>query len=189
MSERPLTARQQRFVAEYLISGNGTQAAIKAGYSAHTANVTAAQTLAKPYIQAALAVKQAKVFKKLELTHERVTNEIARLAFFDPRDLFHPDGTPKQINELSDDTAACISGLEVVEMYAGTGPNQVITGAIKKYKIADKNSALEKAAKILGLFEKDNSQNGGALADVIKGFLGQLHSNGGSRLPLAPPQT
>jgi len=49
-----LTAQQSRFVDEYLIDLNGTQAAIRAGYSAKTANVKAAQLLAKVNIQEAI---------------------------------------------------------------------------------------------------------------------------------------
>ena len=43
---KKLGARQQRFVDEYLIDLNGTQAAIRAGYSPNTANEIAAQNLA-----------------------------------------------------------------------------------------------------------------------------------------------
>lgn len=54
-----MTPRQQKFCDEYLISGNGTDAAIKAGYSAKTAKQMASENLAKPdlksYIEAQLA--------------------------------------------------------------------------------------------------------------------------------------
>lgn len=47
-----LTAKQQRFIAEYLIDPNATQAAIKAGYSKKTARMIGAENLTKPYIKA-----------------------------------------------------------------------------------------------------------------------------------------
>lgn len=54
-----MTPRQQKFCDEYLISGNATDAAIKAGYSAKTAKQIASENLAKPdlkaYIEAQLA--------------------------------------------------------------------------------------------------------------------------------------
>lgn len=58
-SPRPLTPKQQRFVEEYLIEPNATQAAIKAGYSEHTAKEMGAENLTKPHIAAALAAHRA----------------------------------------------------------------------------------------------------------------------------------
>lgn len=46
-----LTLKQQRFADEYIIAGNATQAAIKAGYSKKTAKVIANENLTKPYIK------------------------------------------------------------------------------------------------------------------------------------------
>lgn len=56
---RPLTPKQQRFVEEYLIDLNATQAAIRAGYSAKTASVIAAENLAKPNVAAAVQAAMA----------------------------------------------------------------------------------------------------------------------------------
>ena len=53
----PLTAKQDRFVAEYLIDLNATQAAIRAGYSVKTASETGYENLRKPQI--AEAIKDA----------------------------------------------------------------------------------------------------------------------------------
>lgn len=47
-----LTAKQQRFVDEYLVDLNATQAAIRAGYSKKTARQIAKENLTKPYIKA-----------------------------------------------------------------------------------------------------------------------------------------
>lgn len=47
-----LTIKQQRFADEYIISGNATDAAIKAGYSQKTARSVGAENLTKPYIKA-----------------------------------------------------------------------------------------------------------------------------------------
>ena len=77
-----LTAKQQRFVAEYLIDGNATQSAIRAGYSKATAKQIGAENLTKPYVAAALAAKQAKINEKLEITAEKVLRDLeeARIA-------------------------------------------------------------------------------------------------------------
>lgn len=56
-----LTLKQQRFVDEYIISGNATQAAIKAGYSKKTAKQSGAENLAKPYLKAAIEKRNAEI--------------------------------------------------------------------------------------------------------------------------------
>lgn len=45
-----LTVKQQKFADEYIISGNATQAALKAGYSKKTAKQMGAENLSKPYL-------------------------------------------------------------------------------------------------------------------------------------------
>lgn len=59
--KKNLTQKQQRFVDEYIISGNATQAAIKAGYSKKTAKQSGAENLAKPYLKAAIEKRNAEI--------------------------------------------------------------------------------------------------------------------------------
>ena len=176
-----LLPKQAKFVAEYLISGNATQAAIHAGYSPKTAYKIGAENLQKPQIASLLAEKTSVIAARqderlaaMELTKERVQREIARISFFDPRKMFDQDGKPLAITELDDDTAACIVGLDVLEEWEGSGPDRVLVGHVKKYKIADKNSALDKAAKILGMFEQDNLQKVSPMADMATAALLQM---------------
>lgn len=56
-----LTLKQERFIDEYIISGNATQAAIKAGYSKRTAKQTGTENLAKPYLKAELDRRNAEI--------------------------------------------------------------------------------------------------------------------------------
>ncbi|HEM4424774.1 terminase small subunit [Streptococcus suis] len=49
-----LTLKQQKFIDEYIISGNATDAAIKAGYSERTAGMVGFENLKKPYIKSAI---------------------------------------------------------------------------------------------------------------------------------------
>ena len=98
---------------------------------------------------------------------ERVLLEASRIALFDPRKLFRDDGSPKPINELDDDTAAALAGLDVVEEFEGSGEDRVFVGYTKKYKVADKNSAIEKLFKHHGLYERDNEQRTNPLAELL----------------------
>ena len=56
-----LTQKQRRFIDEYIISGNATQAAIKAGYSKKTAAVTATENLRNPNIKAEIEKRNAEI--------------------------------------------------------------------------------------------------------------------------------
>ena len=167
-----LTVKQRLFVAEYLKDRNGTQAAIRAGYSPKTAGSQAFDLLQKPEVQAQIEQFVAKAEEKVGLSIERTLREVARLAYFDPRKLLNDDGSPKPITELDDDTAACLAGLDIQEVYEGSGADRVFVGYVKKYKIADKNSALDKAMKHLGLFEKDNAQKVDPFAELLAAIQG-----------------
>lgn len=142
-----LTAKQEAFVREYLIDLNATQAAIRAGYSAHTAKAIGSENLTKPDVAQAIQEAKASRASATGITAERVLLELSRIAFFDPRTLLNDDGSAKPVNELSDDTAAAIAGLDLQELHTEDG----VSGVVKKYKIADKNTALTNALRHLGL--------------------------------------
>lgn len=170
-----LNARQERFVLEYAISNNATQSAITAGYSERTAASQGHDLLKKPEIAAALATLRARAVERAELTQELVLRELKRLVLFDPRSLFDEAGAPLPVHRLGPEAAAAIAGLEVVTK----GNAEMGFGEVLKYRIADKNSAIEKAMRHLGMFERDNRQQS-PLAEIMA-----LVQQQGSRLPLA----
>ena len=151
-----LTPKQQLFVAEYLVDFNATAAYQRAGYKAHarSAAVNAARLLTNADIAAEIEQKQQKLLQKVELTAEKVLQEVARIAFFDIRKMFDADGNPIPVHLLDADTAAVIAGIDVSEEFDGKGEDRKIVGYVKKYKMADKNSALDKALKVLGLMRE-----------------------------------
>ncbi|WP_035350839.1 terminase small subunit [Edaphobacter aggregans] len=153
MTDNKLTPKQDRFVAEYIANGmNATRAAISAGYSAKTANEQGSRLLANVSVAAVVDAKKAKILGKLEITAEKVLQEIAKIAFLDPRKLFASDGSLIPIHELDDNTAASIAGLEVNEMFEGQGDQKHAFGLCKKIKIADKGQNLERLGRYLKLF-------------------------------------
>ena len=88
----PLTSRQARFVAEYLIDSNATQAAIRAGYSARSAAEQGYDNLRKPQIAAAIAAGKARQLADAGLTAARVLEALGRVAFSDISMFWRPDG-------------------------------------------------------------------------------------------------
>ncbi|MGJ3757717.1 terminase small subunit [Limosilactobacillus fermentum] len=72
--------KQQRFVDEYIISGNATQAAIKAGYSKKTANRIATENLSKPVIKTAIDQRNAEIQSEKTMDMQEVMELLASIA-------------------------------------------------------------------------------------------------------------
>ena len=175
-----LTEKQRRFVAEYLVDLNATQAAIRAGYSRKTAHVTGHETLKKPEVSAAVQASMAARAERTNITQDRVLQELARIAFFDLRKLYREDGSMKSPDEWDDDTAAAMSGLDIQEEFGpddttveledqpGGGKlkrstaRKVLLGYTKKAKVFDKTAALTLAMRHLGML-KDKLEHSGAV--------------------------
>ena len=137
-----LTPKQQRFVEEYLVDLNATQAAIRAGYSEKSAARISVELLNKTQVQKSIEKAQAKRAERTEVTADRVVTELAKIAFADPRDLMEwgPDGLVlKDCRTIPDAAAAAVS--EVSESNDGI-----------KLKKLDKLKALELLGRHLGMF-------------------------------------
>lgn len=150
-----LEPRQQRFVDEYLVDLNGTQAYMRAepGTTEKSARTLACRMLAKVNVQEKIATERAKTAARLGLTRERALAEYAKLAFFDMRQAYHESGALKLPHELDEVTAAAIAGYETVEMDGGgkdAPPLQV-----RKVKWADKRAALDSIMKAQGWNKSD----------------------------------
>jgi len=149
-----LTLKQKRFVQEYLVDLNATQAAIRAGYSKRSSSAIANETLAKPEIKAAIAEAMEKRGKRVGIDQDRTLLEIGRLAFSDVRQLFEGNRL-KSVHELDDHTAAAVASVKVVTRPTG------VEGEVEyvhEIKLWPKAPALDMAGRHIGLFEKDNSQ-------------------------------
>jgi phage terminase small subunit len=165
-SETPLNPKQTRFVAEFLVDLNATQAAIRTGYSARTASVQGARLLANAKFAAAVAAGQSKALSKIELTAERVLEELGRLAFVDPRKFFDEQGNLKSVATLDTETAAALEEFVLLKenLVAGDGKRDTVY----RVKWADKLRALELLAKRFGLVkEKVEVTFAGELAERL----------------------
>lgn len=161
-----LTAKQERFVEEYLVDLNATQAAIRAGYSERTAYTMGHQTKNLPHIAAAIAARRATLSDKAGITTERVLAELAKIGFSDIRKMFTPGGNLLPIAELDDDAAACLSSVEVVTRRAPGGEEAEVEH-VAKIKLWDKKGALVDIGKHLGMFTEKvelTGKDGGPIA-------------------------
>lgn len=161
-----LTPRQERFVQEYLIDLNATQAAIRAGYSAKTAEVQGPRLLGNVRVSSAIADATDARARRTQITQDRVLQELGRIAFFDIRRLYNDDGTLKSPHELDDDAAAVLSAIEVTESLVGDDAKLTST---KKAKVFDKGNALTLAMRHLGMLKdkiEHSGPNGGPITTV-----------------------
>lgn len=146
-----LTPKQERFVQEYLIDLNATQAANRAGY--REPNKQGPRLLVNVGIQAAIAARQQKTAKKYELTNELIIRSIVQELEFDPARLYDSEGRLLPITELPEDVRMALTSVEFEQHGSPDAPIYV-----RKVKWAQRHNAREQAMKHLGLFEKDNKQ-------------------------------
>ena len=143
---RKLTDKQQRFVDEYLIDLNATQACIRAGYSVKTANEQGSQNLAKLSIQEAIAKEMAERSKRTGINQDRIVMELARIAFINPQNLINTkDASVRQ--GATEDDLACIQSVKVKTMHGDKGST-----VEREIKLNDKMKALELLGKHLGMW-------------------------------------
>lgn len=169
-----LTGKQQRFVEEYLVDLNATQAAIRAGYSERTAYSIGEENLRKPEIAKALESARAELSARTEITQDMVLRELAKIGFADIRKAVNwranvtgmvqeDDGTERlavtnevcliDSDKLDDATAAAVAEV-----------SQTAQGGLK-VKLHDKQAALVNIGRHLGMF-KDKVEHSGGVALV-----------------------
>ena len=74
------TFRQDRFVSEYLVDLNATRAAIRAGYSEHTADVQASRLLRNVQVKTAILAKQQETEQRLQLQRDDIIKGLVLVA-------------------------------------------------------------------------------------------------------------
>lgn len=155
-----LTGKQERFCVEYLIDGNGTRAAIEAGYSVASASAIAYDNLSKPEIKTFIDRRQREIVRKAEVTAVRVVQELALIAFANMRDymIVLPDGSRSlDLDAISRDEAAALA--EVTYTESGNGDS---LRRSTKFKLHSKLQALELLGKTLGMFISSKVEHTGA---------------------------
>lgn len=188
-----ITKKQQTFVDEYLIDLNGTQAAIRAGYSKRTASEQASRLLANVKVQAVIQEKMKEREKRTGITADRVLKQLEKIAFSDMKDFMSWE-TVRQVteyqevwvdDEVDEETGKpgkVLKNLPVVSQFTrinmktsdevdGTIIQEVKEenrgGSIShSIKLNDRMKALELLGKHLGMF-KENVNITGNLVTIV----------------------
>lgn len=151
-----MTEAQKRFCNEFLIDLNATRA-YKVAYpnckKDETARANGSRLLTKANIQEYVAEKMKEREQRTEVTQDMVIKELAKIAFFNPKNIFEDNNTLKNIVSLDDDIASVITSVETLEEYDGYGEDREKIGNTTKVKLADKMKALEMLGRHLGMFK------------------------------------
>lgn len=139
-----LTARQERFVEEYMIDLDAKNAAIRAGYSARSAKTLGPRLTKMKNVAARIEEEKARRARRTGITAERVLRELAQLAFFDAsKCLGMLNGDMEKMEELERETAS-IAAIKIGK--AGI-----------EIRFHDKTRALELLGRHMGIFREENA--------------------------------
>ena len=149
-----LSPRRQRFVDEYLVDLNAKQAAIRAGYSAKTAEVCGPRLLRNAQIADAVIARQAKRGERTEITVDRVVRELAVMGLSDIGEVIDFTGPEPRLRpacEIPERARRALASVTVKRTVEGHGdaaqPVEIIA-----FKLWPKDSALDLLGKHLGMF-------------------------------------
>lgn len=165
-----LTEKQKRFVEEYLIDLNATQAYKRAGYSVKndvTARVEGNKLLTKPNIQQRIKELREEQSKRTQITADMVLNELAAIAFSDRTTIakVNSDGMVElsETDKLPAEVKKSISGIK--EGKFGV--------EVSSY---DKVKALELLGKHLGVFDDNKTKDTEKVIEKLDEVLGGIKS-------------
>jgi len=165
-----LTPKQAIFIAEFLVDGNATRAAIAAGYAQASADVTGSKLLKRKHVSAAIAERRARRVMKLEEHAELIDQELRNAVTLDVGRFYDEAGARIPIHRLPEDVRKAISVFE--DETRGTTH-------IQRVKLLDKLRAIELLGKRSGLFI-DHLQHDGkvTLEQLVCGHGGSEDSTG-----------
>jgi phage terminase small subunit len=176
-----LNDQQQRFCLEYLKDMNGTQAAVRAGYSEKTACEQAARLLANVKVLTRVQELRDSQIKRLQVDGDQILRELMRLGYCDVRSIYNEDGSVKHPTEWPDALAAAVASIEVYEEFefhqggfhcegCGRKATKELVGQTKKVKFWNKPQSLELLGKHKTLFSDRVVHEGKiTLEDLVTG--------------------
>ena len=157
-----VTEQQERFIQEYLVDLNATQAAKRAGYSQKTAYSQGQRLLKHVVIAARLAEARREWAERVGITQDAVLSELAAIGFSRASTFLRstPDGdVVVDISDITDLESAAIKSVETTKTTTGGGDTGRDVQEITKTKIIlhDKRLPLRDIGQHLGMFEGDKN--------------------------------
>ena len=140
------------FVAEYIKDFNGTQAAIRAGYSAKSAAQQASRLLTNAKIAEMIAAAIKARTERVEIDADWLLNRLKQEAIADIAEIYGDDGELLPVSEWPlIFRQGLVAGIDVEEIFEGTGKDRVKIGEMKKVRLSDRAKRLEMIGKHVGV--------------------------------------
>lgn len=162
-----ITDQQKVFGREYMKDFNGTQAAIRAGYSKKSAGEQAVRLLGNVNVQKFIKSLQGKAAYKHEELADQIVQELKKIGFSDISQFLDSENAIKDISKLPPELSTCVESIKKTETEFGGEDNGGTKTSIQ-FKLHSKLDALEKLAKYVGLYEADNRQRGAVITVNIE---------------------
>ena len=141
---------------------NAPRAYANAGFHVKTlkdkstsASASANRILKDIKVRARLRELQERQLRRLDVTADRVIQEMGRIAFSDVRKVVGQNGEILDTSQWDDHTAAAVAGMETEKLFEGKGKDRTFVGYTQKIKLWDKNTALGNLAKHFKLLSDD----------------------------------
>jgi phage terminase small subunit len=165
---RGLSPKQQRFVEEYLIDLNATQAAIRAGYSEKTAQPASSRLLSNVMVQAAIQEAMRARSERTQITADSVLKELALVGFSSIGNVLDFSGQMVRLRaakDISEEAQRALASMKVKRHVESNGDDAKEV-EILEFRMCDKISALEKLGRHLKLFTDVHEHQGAISANV-----------------------
>lgn len=147
-----LTPKQERFVAEYLVDLNATQAAIRAGYSEASAEQQGARLLSNAKVREVVDRARAERSEKTAINAQWVLERLAAEATADIADLYDSEGRILPVHQWPLIwRQGLVQGIEVEELWDGRGEERKRVGTLRKIKLDNRIKRLELIGKHIGV--------------------------------------
>lgn len=153
---KPLTPQQMRFCEIYVKTGNASQSYVDAGYKAKDGDVAsacAARLLSSASVSLYVKQLQNKVSQKHEVSRDRIIGELVKVAFANMSEVVEIDDKGKPVIKKNANLDA-LDSISSSESYSDTGYSKSFS--VKK---SDKIKAMEMLCKLLGLYDKEDTES------------------------------
>ena len=177
---KKLTKQQRRFVDEYMIDLNATQAAIRAKYGKKNAGTVGPRLVRKSHVAKEIQKRMDRRSKRTEIKADEIVEQLNEIRNLKIGALVDKNGALLPIKQWPDAVQRCVTSIDVQEEFTGSGKDRKSIGYTKKIRIESRIKSLELLARHLGML------NTKVELDVADGFVELLERVKNS--PMGSPQ-
>jgi phage terminase small subunit len=154
------TPKMQKFCEEYLVDLNGTQAAIRAGYSKKVANQQAYELLLRDDIKEKIREIREELMITTGITAKQVIEELSRMALWSIKDFIGGQNSVNDLSLMDRVKLIPVVGIKVRERFEKNivDEGEPIRIVETELKFVDKRASLIDLGRHLGIFKEDNEQ-------------------------------